>query len=115
MPRPRKAERYSPLSTFSTAWRTRHSSWRRTASGEAAGAGAAAGAGVEGAGRGSDSGHGGLFQDAGDDPVRGALLRLGLVGQADAVAQNNGGYLLDQGRPDVILAAQPGQRPAGLV
>ena len=32
IPRPRKAERYSPLSTFSTAWRTRHSSRRSRAS-----------------------------------------------------------------------------------
>jgi hypothetical protein len=38
MPRPRKAERYSPLRTFSTAWRTRHSSWRRRASGDEVGA-----------------------------------------------------------------------------
>src|ERR1019366_4980437 len=129
MPRPRKVERYSPLSTFSTAWRTRHSSWRRRASGFSTfdcgfsiGISLPANHANERESpffiRGwpcSPRGHRGLGDDLGDDLVRGNFLRLGLVGQADAVAHHLGRELLHQRGRDVILATEPGERAAGLV
>src|SRR6185436_10814958 len=100
MPRPRNAERYSPLSTFSTAWRTRHSSWRSMASGDWVGAG------VEGSTaipdrelpRASARGrHRRALDDLRDDLIRRDFLRLGFVRQAQAVAHHIRRELLHKG------------------
>ena len=58
-------------------------------------------------------GDGRLFDDLGDDLVGGELGGLGLVGEADAVAEHVGRELLHERGAEEILTAQPGEaRPA---
>src|ERR1035438_1751550 len=117
MPLPRKVDRYSPLRTFSTAWRTRHSSCRRTESAEdcVVALATAEGMAVNPEVRCSEGRHGGLFDDLCDDPIRGQVLGLRLIGEADPVAKDVGREFLDERRPDEILSAKPRQSPARLI
>jgi hypothetical protein len=52
--------------------------------------------------------------DLGDDFVAGEFLRLGLVGEADAVAEHVRCELLNERRTNEILPAQPRKGAASL-